>query len=634
MDNFEKDGASPPTAIDTPASYYYGDDATRLPPIPEDLEEHLRAKGVRRSALGQVADAVEDEFDHRRRTMGGVDQFWLVLSDVTDFNPVRSASSDCTSIETLRGIVTEEDVIEQHKELVDKFPRLRQKVDGLGRLWHGAVFVDDPDYDPRNHVFRCSLPAPAGKVELDDLIGDVLSRGWDLTRPLWDVTLIDNYHDGEQVVSVLVTRAHHTLSDGQGFVISQLYLTSYFDDFAKQVRTGLDKFRKAKRGLLPPSEYKPALKPLDPFAASAIFGPFIHLFLAILFWLTSVWQAILSSQIWSNYEAARTIIFFLLTFWRTEKLYPEFPSGYSHSSGSNTHKREYAGSRIFSLQDIKAIQQAFSGPRPGAAVAGVPRERRQNAVRGKGHVTLNDVICAVMADVVAGMVADKPEPSSVLGRVRRAVNRIFPPRLSFMIPVSIRKPGDLSMRNLSTMSIVNLPPPPVRALNTDATVRELHAHIHRCRYELALFKHSSWPKFWFRLIELCAQTPILFPLSWFRRVHDASNPFTRLFRAALIEPIITTLLESPVAVLTNIPGPTKPITTSNVEIATWHALPPQAGAGTLAIGVLSYAGGVSLAIAGDRIPGGEGVARELCARFEGRFALYVERAREVLERQD
>ena len=84
----------------------------------------------------------------------------------------------------------------------------------------------------------------------------------------------------------------------------------------------------------------------------------------------------------------------------------------------------------------------------------------------------------------------------------------------------------------------------------------------------------------------------------------------------------------------SIPGPAKSITWSDVEVAKWSALPPQAGAGTIGIGVMSYAGGISIAVSADRVSGSEGVARRICEGFERRFGLYVGRAREVLEHQD
>ena len=62
-----------------------------------------------------------------------------------------------------------------------------------------------------------------------------MAEGWDLSRPLWDMMLVDNYHDENGAVCAVVARGyviasghsflsanrlhrhrHHTLSDGQG----------------------------------------------------------------------------------------------------------------------------------------------------------------------------------------------------------------------------------------------------------------------------------------------------------------------------------------------------------------------------------------------------------------------------------
>ena len=62
-------------------------------------------------------------------------------------------------------------VLQQCTRQGEKFPRYRQKLESVGRLLHGAVFVDDPDYNVMNHIHVRRLPEPAGKKELDALVG-------------------------------------------------------------------------------------------------------------------------------------------------------------------------------------------------------------------------------------------------------------------------------------------------------------------------------------------------------------------------------------------------------------------------------------------------------------------------------
>ena len=97
------------------------------------------------------------------------------------------------------------------------------------------------------------------------------------------------------------------------------------------------------------------------------------------------------------------------------------------------------------------------------------------------------------------------------------------------------------MRNLSTAANVYLKP--ANNLSSDISIREIHSHIHRCRYELNLFKHSNWPKFVFHVMQYTGQAPVVFPPSWFGRSQDW-NPLTRLFRVLAVRPAVDAALES------------------------------------------------------------------------------------------
>ncbi|KAI8974568.1 wax ester synthase-like acyl-CoA acyltransferase domain-containing protein [Trametes punicea] len=608
----------PEGSPDTPASYYY-DEGDISPLVPEEIVHKLREIDRTGGITSRIVDGIAQEVRERREMIGGIDHLWIMLQNVTDFNPV------CTLVSTMRGHVTVEMMAEQVRKKAEKFPRYRQRLEGTGRLLHGATFVDDPDFDVLNHIHVRRLPEPAGKEELDAVVGEFVGEPWDLSRPLWDMILVENYHDDYGAVCAVVARGHHTLADGQGFVISQLYMTSYYDDLRQMMDGAATKLRNAKRGLLLPSEYNPALKPLDPYASNHSAAPFVHLFLELLFWLTLLFSTIISF-FWGTYQSLRLVVFVLFTFWRIEMVVDEPPDGAPRSA-----LREFSSSRVFSLREVKLCQQAFSGPRPGFAVAGVPKNKRKNARSEVGHVTVNDVMCSVMADVLAQEIAAKPEPRSPWGRMKRAVNSVLQSPIPFFIPISIRAPGDWSMQNISTGSNVYLYPS--RTLTPDISIREIHAHIHRCRYELSLLKHSIWPKFFFYVLQLTGQAPALFPLSWFPKNMEDSL-VVRFMRRWVVKPFTDACLQSFTAILTNVPGPAKKhITMAGVEIGKWKGTPPQGGAGTLGIGILSYAGGISIAVSADLVPASQGVARRICEKFERRFELYVARAKQVLNHQ-
>ena len=97
------------------------------------------------------------------------------------------------------------------------------------------------------------------------------------------------------------------------------------------------------------------------------------------------------------------------------------------------------------------------------------------------------------------------------------------------------------MRNLSTASNVYLKP--TKTLTADVSVREIHEHIHKCRYELSLFKHSGWPKFCFHMMQLTGQAPVAFPLSWFPKELE-DDLLVKLMRRVVIKPIVDAILQS------------------------------------------------------------------------------------------
>jgi diacylglycerol O-acyltransferase / wax synthase len=90
-------------------------------------------------------------------------------------------------------------------------PRYRQKVREVpGRLGL-PVWVDDPEFDLAYHVRRAALPAPGTEAVLYELVGRLLSRQLDRSRPLWEVYLVEGLADGRFAV---VTKTHHAMVDG------------------------------------------------------------------------------------------------------------------------------------------------------------------------------------------------------------------------------------------------------------------------------------------------------------------------------------------------------------------------------------------------------------------------------------
>jgi diacylglycerol O-acyltransferase / wax synthase len=127
-----------------------------------------------------------------------------------------------TTAMTLGGVMTFEpgeggfdvdafvDLIDSRLDLV---PRYRQKVREVpGRLGL-PVWVDDEDFDLSFHVRRSALPAPGTDADLRELVGRLLSRQLDRSRPLWEIYVIEGF---EEYRVAILTKIHHAMVDGIG----------------------------------------------------------------------------------------------------------------------------------------------------------------------------------------------------------------------------------------------------------------------------------------------------------------------------------------------------------------------------------------------------------------------------------
>jgi WS/DGAT/MGAT family acyltransferase len=114
-------------------------------------------------------------------------------------------------------------------------PRMR----GLVPLW---TEVDSIDLE--HHVRHSALPAPGGERELGQLIARLHSQPLDLTRPPWEVELIEGLEGGR---FALYTKVHHALMDGIGGV--------------KLLVRAMSSDRKASRKIAPFWTIKPERKP-------------------------------------------------------------------------------------------------------------------------------------------------------------------------------------------------------------------------------------------------------------------------------------------------------------------------------------------------------------------------------------
>ncbi len=84
-------------------------------------------------------------------------------------------------------------------------PRYRQKLAPVPFGLHEPVWVDDPDFDPAEHL----LHAPGD--DLDALVDEIFSTPLPRDRPLWQFWLADGLPEGQVA---MICKAHHCMVDG------------------------------------------------------------------------------------------------------------------------------------------------------------------------------------------------------------------------------------------------------------------------------------------------------------------------------------------------------------------------------------------------------------------------------------
>lgn len=111
-------------------------------------------------------------------------------------------------------------------------PPLRRRVVSPPVAVHRPVWVDDPEFDIREHVRRIRLPSPGGRAELLEHVGEVMSHPLAHDRPLWEVVVAEGLSGGR---TALIFKVHHALLDG----VSGAELLAAFLDFGPRPRSFL-----------------------------------------------------------------------------------------------------------------------------------------------------------------------------------------------------------------------------------------------------------------------------------------------------------------------------------------------------------------------------------------------------------
>ncbi|WP_111768304.1 WS/DGAT/MGAT family O-acyltransferase [Nakamurella deserti] len=106
-------------------------------------------------------------------------------------------------------------IVELVEARLSLVPRYRQKVRFVPGRFARPVWVDDEDFDLMYHVRRSALAKPGSDAQLADLVGRLISRPLDRSRPLWELYVVEGLSDGRVA---LINKTHHAMVDRMGAV--------------------------------------------------------------------------------------------------------------------------------------------------------------------------------------------------------------------------------------------------------------------------------------------------------------------------------------------------------------------------------------------------------------------------------
>jgi WS/DGAT/MGAT family acyltransferase len=156
--------------------------------------------------LDKLAGNAAGKFDEmkNRVRMSAVDTAWLRMDTPTNLMMIVGVLMFDGGFDLARFKRTVQ------KRLL-RYPRFRQRVvqDPSGAYW-----LDDAHFDIDNHVHAVNLPGAGGKEALEQYVAALTTQSLDPYKPLWQMTVVENYAADGVAGSAVIVRIHHCIADG------------------------------------------------------------------------------------------------------------------------------------------------------------------------------------------------------------------------------------------------------------------------------------------------------------------------------------------------------------------------------------------------------------------------------------
>lgn len=137
------------------------------------------------------------------RVFSGADSSWWYMEEPTNHMAITAVLAFDRQLDEDRL----RRVLDRRLLVHDRFrARVVEPRTGVGR----PRWVEVPEFRLDDHLFREDLPEPAGRAELEALVGRAMSSPLDPQRPLWRLVHVPHYRGGSAIVACI----HHCIADG------------------------------------------------------------------------------------------------------------------------------------------------------------------------------------------------------------------------------------------------------------------------------------------------------------------------------------------------------------------------------------------------------------------------------------
>ncbi len=143
------------------------------------------------------------------KQLSGLDATFLTMETPNQFGHVSSVSIyERPDDPNFDPFVAWRAAIEKRLHLLE--PLRRRLVEVPFNIDH-PYWVEDPAFDLDYHVRHTALPPPGGDAQMAKLVGRLIGRPLDRTRPLWESYVVEGLAEGRFAV---FTKVHHATVDG------------------------------------------------------------------------------------------------------------------------------------------------------------------------------------------------------------------------------------------------------------------------------------------------------------------------------------------------------------------------------------------------------------------------------------